>query len=74
MSTATARSNKATFVFQGTAQGTLKAGLTFTAISDTAATPISGTFSNLPDGATLTVNGNNFKAGYEEAATATISR
>ena len=57
--------NGATFAFQGTAQGTLRAGLTFTAISNTAATPISGTFSNLADGAILTVNGNNFQASYE---------
>jgi autotransporter-associated beta strand protein len=57
--------NGAIFVFQGTAQGTLKTGLTMTAISNTAATPITGTFANLPDGAILTVNGNNFQASYE---------
>ena len=57
--------NGANFAFQGTAQGTLKQGLVLTAISNTAATPISGTFANLPDGATLTVNGNNFQASYE---------
>ncbi|MBA3963850.1 MAG: hypothetical protein H0X40_18390 [Chthoniobacterales bacterium] len=34
-------------------------------ISNTAATPIAGTFSNLPDGAVLTVSGNNFQASYE---------
>ncbi|MGH8093110.1 MAG: autotransporter-associated beta strand repeat-containing protein [Chthoniobacterales bacterium] len=55
----------ATFVFSGTAQGTLTQGLVLTVISNTAATPISGTFSNLPDGAILTVNGNNFQASYE---------
>jgi autotransporter-associated beta strand protein len=55
----------ATFVFQGTAQGALQTGLVFTVISNTSATPISGTFSNLPDGAILTVNGNNFQASYE---------
>jgi autotransporter-associated beta strand protein len=53
------------FAFQGTAQGTLQLGLTFTAIKNTSATPIAGTFSNLPDGAILTVNGNNFQASYE---------
>jgi len=34
-------------------------------ISNTSATPIAGTFANLPDGAILTVNGNNFQANYE---------
>ncbi|MGH8093037.1 MAG: beta strand repeat-containing protein [Chthoniobacterales bacterium] len=55
----------ATFNFSGTAQGVLKQGLVLTLISDTAATPIAGTFSNLPNGAILTVNGNNFQANYE---------
>ena len=55
----------ATFVFQGTIQGTLQEGLVLTVISNTSATPISGTFSNLPDGAILTANGNNFQASYE---------
>jgi autotransporter-associated beta strand protein len=54
-----------TFAFQGTAQGALKQGLVLTVISNTAATPISGTFSNLADGAILTVNGNSFQASYE---------
>jgi autotransporter-associated beta strand protein len=57
--------NGGSFAFQGTAQGRLKQGLTFTAISNTAATPITGTFANLPDGVILTVNGNNFQASYE---------
>lgn len=56
--------NGASFAFQGTAQGTLKTGLTLTAISNTAAMPITGTFSNLPDGAILTASGNNFQASY----------
>jgi autotransporter-associated beta strand protein len=60
--------NGASFAFQGIAQGTLKTGLILTAISNTAATPISGTFANLPDGAILTVNGNNFQASYEGGA------
>jgi autotransporter-associated beta strand protein len=53
------------FAFQGTAQGTLPTGLSFTAINNTSADPIAGTFSNLADGAILTVNGNNFQASYE---------
>ncbi len=55
----------ATFVFKGTAQGTLQAGLVLTVISNTSATPINGTFSNLSDGAILTANGNNFQASYQ---------
>ena len=35
-----------------------------TLISNTSATPISGTFSNLPDGSIVTINGNNFQASY----------
>ncbi len=45
----------ATFVSQGTVQGALQAGLVLTVISNTSATPISGTFSNLADGAILAV-------------------
>ncbi len=55
----------ATFSFQGTAQGTLTQGFVLTVISNTAATPISGTFSNLADGAIVSVNGNNLQASYE---------
>ena len=49
----------------GTTKGTLTSGLVLTVISNTSSTPISGTFANLPDGAILTVNGNNFQANYE---------
>ena len=55
----------ASFAFRGTTQGALQAGLVLTAIDNTSATPISGTFSNLSDGAILTANGNNFQASYE---------
>ena len=55
----------ATFAFTGTVQGTLQPGLVLTVISNTSATPISGTFSNLADGAILTANGNNFQASYQ---------
>jgi len=34
-------------------------------IRNTSADPISGTFSNLPDGAIVNVNGNNLQASYE---------
>jgi autotransporter-associated beta strand protein len=55
----------ATFNLSGTAQGTLIQGTVLTVIKNTAATPIAGTFSNLPDGAIVTVNGNNLQASYE---------
>jgi hypothetical protein len=34
-------------------------------ISNTSVNPISGTFSNLPDGGIVNVNGNNLQASYE---------
>ena len=37
----------------------------FTAINNTARTPINGTFANLPDGGTIIVDGNTFQANYE---------
>ena len=43
----------------------LTPGTVFTAISNTSANPISGTFSNLADGSVFTANGNNFEASYE---------
>jgi autotransporter-associated beta strand protein len=55
----------ASFNLSGTAQGTLTQGTVLTVIKNTAATPIAGTFSNLPDGAIVNVNGNNFQASYE---------
>jgi autotransporter-associated beta strand protein len=56
--------NGATLNLVGTTQGSLKQGLTLTLISNTSANPISGTFSNLPDGGIVTVNGNNLQASY----------
>lgn len=49
----------------GQTQGSLKRGLRLTLISNSSATPISGTFNNLPDGGIVTINGNNFQASYE---------
>ena len=43
----------------------LPAGKTATVISNTAATPISGAFANLPDGGTITSGPNTFRANYE---------
>jgi hypothetical protein len=34
-------------------------------IDNPSGTPIAGTFANLADGSTLTVNGNTFQASYE---------
>ncbi|MEP6975963.1 MAG: autotransporter-associated beta strand repeat-containing protein [Spartobacteria bacterium] len=48
----------------GQTQGNLNLGLTFTVISNTSANPITGTFSNLPNGAIVNVNGNNLQASY----------
>ena len=55
----------ATFALSGLTQGTLTRGLILTVIRNTAATPIAGTFSNLPDGGIVNVNGNNLQADYE---------
>jgi autotransporter-associated beta strand protein len=57
--------NGATLNLLGQTQGSLKRGLRLTLISNTSANPISGTFSNLPDGGIVTINGNNFQANYE---------
>ena len=49
----------------GHTRGALTQGMVLTLISNTSANPISGTFSNLPDGSIVTINGNNFQASYE---------
>lgn len=54
----------ATFSVSGRTQGMLTQGLVLTAIKNTATTAISGTFSNLPDGGIVNVNGNNLQASY----------
>ena len=43
----------------------LPIGTVFTAISNTAATPITGTFANLADESTITIGNNTFQADYE---------
>jgi autotransporter-associated beta strand protein len=48
----------------GDTQGALETGLVLTLISNTSADPINGTFSNLADGAIVSVNGTNLQAGY----------
>ena len=54
----------AIFNLSGTTQGQLTQGTVLAVIRNTAATPIAGAFSNLPDGAIVTVNGNNLQASY----------
>jgi hypothetical protein len=48
----------------GKITGALSQGFVLTLISNTSVDPISGTFSNLPDGSIVTINGNNFQASY----------
>jgi hypothetical protein len=42
----------------------LTVGTVLTAISNTSATPIAGTFANLPDGSVFTVGRNNYQISY----------
>jgi len=55
----------AQFSFADLGSGTLTPGTAFTVINNTAATPIAGTFSNLPDGSTFTANGNTYQVSYQ---------
>jgi autotransporter-associated beta strand protein len=57
--------NGAQFSFGDVGGTVLPAGTVFTVIDNTAATPIDGTFSNLPDGSMFTVNGNTYQVNYE---------
>ena len=57
--------NSATFSYVDNGTAPLSSGTTFTAIGNTAATPISGRFSNLPDGGLITIGPNTFQANYE---------
>ena len=54
----------ASIALSGHIMGTLRQGMVLILISNTSANPISDTFSNLPDGAIVTINGNNFQASY----------
>jgi autotransporter-associated beta strand protein len=56
--------SNATFTFVDVGTGALPVGTVFTVINNTSASPISGTFSNLPNGSIFTSNGNNFKVNY----------
>ncbi len=56
--------NGATIALQGQTQGRVKRGTVLTVLSNTSVNPISGAFSNLPNGAIVNVNGNNLQASY----------
>src|SRR4029079_9868058 len=56
--------NGAKIKLKGKTQGTLTPGTVLTVIRNTSANPISGTFSNLADGAIVIINGTNFQASY----------
>ena len=54
-----------TFKLLETGTTALTPGTVFTVINNTSANPISGTFSNLPDGGTITTaSGTTYKANY----------
>ena len=63
----------ALFSFVPLGNQTLAPGTVFTVFNNTSRNPITGTFSNLPDGSTFTVGGNTFQANYE-GGNGTISR
>jgi hypothetical protein len=52
------------FTFVDTGTGTLTTGTVFTVVSNTSASPIAGTFSNLANGLVFASNGNNFQVSY----------
>ena len=56
--------SNATITLKGKTQGTLTLGRVLRVLSNTSANPISGVFSNLADGAIVTVNGNKLQASY----------
>ncbi len=55
----------AQFTFSDIGTGTLTPGTVFTIINNTDATPVAGTFNNLPDGSTFSINGNTYQVNYE---------
>ena len=57
--------NNATLSFVDNGTAALSPGTSFVAIDNTAVTPISGAFSNLSDGSTITVGSNTYQANYE---------
>jgi autotransporter-associated beta strand protein len=56
--------NQANINLSGITQGRMQRGTVLTLISNTSANSIAGAFNNLPEGATVNVNGNNLQASY----------
>ena len=63
----------AQFSFDDLGNSAFPPGTVLTAINNTAATPIAGTFSNLPDGAPFSSNSNTYQVSYQ-GAMVTISQ
>jgi autotransporter-associated beta strand protein len=57
--------NRALISLTDIGTSTLPLGTVFTIVNNTSAGPIGGNFSNLADGATITVGSNNLQANYE---------
>jgi len=57
--------NGAQFILTEFRHSVIAPGTILTVIGNTAATPIGGTFANLPDDGTITVGNNTFQADYE---------
>jgi autotransporter-associated beta strand protein len=55
---------EAQIVFDDRSNTSLAAGTVFTVVSNTARTPIAGTFANLPDGAAVTIGNNTYQVSY----------
>lgn len=55
----------ASITLLATAKGAVRVGTSATVLNNTSASPIAGAFSNLADGAIVTVNGVNFQANYQ---------
>ena len=55
----------AQFDFQPVANKRLTLGSVFSAINNTSASAIAGTFANLPDGSTFAAGRNNYQVSYE---------
>jgi len=55
----------AQFSFQPIGNRSLTVGSVFTIIGNTSASPITGTFTNLPDGSTFSSGSNNYQVSYE---------
>ena len=55
----------ANFLIQARTRGKLRAGTSFTVISNTSDALIVGTFANLADGAVISVDGNQLQASYQ---------